>query len=93
MLPSISICIDGFGRRTLPGVLCPMQEVGAEWGCKPEQRGHSSSQYQVFVKGLADDVDANLLLNAFRPYQCIAARIIWDRNTRRSKGYGFVQFR
>ena len=63
------------------------------WAAQPNPNGTSPSQYQIFVGGLAGDVDDKMLLDAFRPYMCTKARIIWDKFTRRTKGYGFVMFK
>ena len=47
---------------------------------------------ELILRGLASEVDDNMLFNAFLPYRCITARAIRDINARRTKGYGFVEF-
>jgi len=51
------------------------------------------SQFQIFVGDLASDVNDKMLLDAFFPFGCTDARVMWDHNTGRTKGYGFVAFK
>ena len=63
------------------------------WAFQKDQREDSSSQFQIFVGDLASDVSDKMLLSAFIPFGCTDARVMWDHNTGRTKGYGFVAFR
>ena len=46
----------------------------------------------IFVSNLPPDVDTAALAELFRPYgDVISARVIMDKATARSKGYGFVE--
>jgi cold-inducible RNA-binding protein len=52
-----------------------------------------SQQTTIFVSNLAYGLNTEALINAFSPYGEIAeAKIILDRDTGRSKGFGFVTF-
>ncbi|KAF8112382.1 hypothetical protein N665_0064s0017 [Sinapis alba] len=49
---------------------------------------------KVFVGGLAWETQSHTLLRHFEPYgEILEAVVITDKNTGRSKGYGFVTFR
>ncbi|MDR1738738.1 MAG: RNA-binding protein [Candidatus Symbiothrix sp.] len=46
----------------------------------------------IFIAGLSFNINDAELANLFEEYgQVNSARVITDRNTRRSKGYGFVE--
>ena len=70
-----------------------MQELRVNWAFQKDQREDSSSQFQIFVGDLASDVNDKMLLDAFVPFGCTDARVMWDHNTGRTKGYGFVAFK
>ena len=51
-----------------------------------------SENKNIFVANLADDVTNGDLRNAFQPYgDVISVNVILDRETKRSKGFGFVE--
>ncbi|KAG2622368.1 hypothetical protein PVAP13_3NG267500 [Panicum virgatum] len=53
----------------------------------------SDVEYRCFVGGLAWATDDNSLHNAFSPYgEVLESKIILDRETQRSRGFGFVTF-
>ncbi|CAN6352501.1 unnamed protein product [Urochloa humidicola] len=53
----------------------------------------SDVEYRCFVGGLAWATDDNSLHNAFSPFgEVIESKIILDRETQRSRGFGFVTF-
>jgi heterogeneous nuclear ribonucleoprotein A1/A3 len=55
---------------------------------QPQEQGH-----KLFIGGLAWTTDEAGLQDAFGKYgQVLSARVIMDRQTNRSKGYGFVTF-
>lgn len=92
-LPRLAMPVTRVEGRVLLYKYCSLQGTHAHWACQPGRRKKSSSRYHVFVGGLASDVDDNTLFNAFIPYRCTKACIVWDRSARRTKGYGFVEFR
>lgn len=59
-----------------------------------ERRGDDDSDYTIFVGDLASDVTDYLLQETFKTrYPSVrGAKIVTDRATGRSKGYGFVKF-
>lgn len=75
--------------ETLPWV----QELRVNWAFQKDQREDSASQFQIFVGDLASDINDKLLCEAFQSCGCTDARVMWDHNTGRSKGYGFVSFK
>lgn len=69
------------------------QELRVNWAFQKDQREDSASQFQIFVGDLASDVNNKVLCEAFQSCGCSDARVMWDHNTGRSKGYGFVSFK
>ncbi|PIA27451.1 hypothetical protein AQUCO_07700012v1 [Aquilegia coerulea] len=59
-----------------------------------EKRGDDSADYTIFVGDLASDVTDYMLQETFRgQYPSVkGAKVVTDRITGRSKGYGFVKF-
>ncbi|KAF5178598.1 Polyadenylate-binding protein rbp45 [Thalictrum thalictroides] len=59
-----------------------------------EKRGDDSADYTIFVGDLASDVTDYMLQETFRgAYPSVkGAKVVTDRITGRSKGYGFVKF-
>jgi RNA recognition motif-containing protein len=48
---------------------------------------------KLFVKNIADDVNEMLLESIFRQYgDVVRTKIVYDRITWESKGFGFVEF-
>lgn len=51
------------------------------------------NDYRIFCGDLGNEVNDQILYNAFSKYQSLQkAKIIRDKNTLKSKGYGFVSF-
>ena len=69
------------------------QEVRVNWAFQKDRREDSASQFQIFVGDLASDVNDKTLFDAFQSCECTDVRVMWDHNTGRSKGYGFVSFK
>ena len=63
------------------------------WALQKDHKDDSTPTTQIFVGGLASDVNDKLLLRGFLPFGCTDARVMWDHNTGQTKGYGFVSFR
>jgi len=53
---------------------------------------NTGNRHGVFVGGLSWSTNVDTLKSHFSPYNCVNARIIQDRETGKSKGYGFVDF-
>jgi len=57
-------------------------------------REDTSSHHHVFVGDLSPEIDDRALQEAFSAFGSLSdARVMWDQNTGRSRGYGFVAFR
>ena len=53
----------------------------------------ANQDMKLFVAGLPEDMDNRDLQEMFERYGTIySAKVIMDRNTGRSKGFGFVEF-
>ena len=51
-----------------------------------------ASNKKLYVGNLSHDLDNNELKTVFQPYgEVVSAQIIMDRDTGRSKGFGFVE--
>lgn len=54
----------------------------------------TSSHFHVFVGDLAPEINDQMLRQAFQNFTSISeARVMWDANSGKSRGYGFVAFR
>ena len=69
-----------------------MQELHVNWAHQKVLREISSIQFQIFVGHLTCEVNDELLFNAFFPYGCTDACVIWDYSRGQTKGYGFATF-
>lgn len=75
-------------------------EIKVNWAYAGGQRGGeeagatSKDHYHIFVGDLSPEIDDKALFKAFSAFGTISdARVMWDQNTGRSRGYGFVAFR
>ncbi|XP_020256850.1 polyadenylate-binding protein RBP45-like [Asparagus officinalis] len=70
------------------------QTFRLNWAAAGEKRGDDGPDYTIFVGDLAADVTDYLLQETFKSlYPSVkGAKIVTDRNTGHSKGYGFVRF-
>lgn len=76
------------------GYLLYGQEIRLNWAYPSGQREDVSLHHHIFVGDLSQEVTDTTLMGAFCRYaSCSGARVLWDTNTGRSKGYGFVSFR
>ncbi|XP_026179105.1 nucleolin [Mastacembelus armatus] len=65
-------------------------EYSQNSGSRDGGRGNSGPTKTLFVKGLSEDTTDYTLKDAFE--SAVAARIVTDRDTGSSKGFGFVDF-
>jgi len=81
--------------QTLNGRNIYGYEVKVNWAFAGSHREDTSSHYHIFVGDLSPEIDDRALFNAFSAFGTISsdARVMWDQNTGRSRGYGFVAFR
>eukprot|EP01026_Neomeris_dumetosa_P015451 TRINITY_DN1591_c0_g2_i7.p1 TRINITY_DN1591_c0_g2~~TRINITY_DN1591_c0_g2_i7.p1 ORF type:complete len:408 (-),score=39.14 TRINITY_DN1591_c0_g2_i7:1927-3150(-) len=86
---SAEIAIQQFQGYSLYG-----QEIRINWAYPSGQREDVSLHHHIFVGDLSQEVTDTTLMAAFSRFMsCSGARVLWDTNTGRSKGYGFVSFR
>lgn len=77
--------LDGsqYGGRTL--------RVNLRDKSRTEQR--NQSQHRVYIGNLSWDVNAEILSEVFREYgNLLNAKVVYDRATGRSRGFGFINF-
>eukprot|EP01129_Flabellula_baltica_P009638 TRINITY_DN3964_c0_g1_i1.p1 TRINITY_DN3964_c0_g1~~TRINITY_DN3964_c0_g1_i1.p1 ORF type:complete len:656 (-),score=156.55 TRINITY_DN3964_c0_g1_i1:20-1987(-) len=68
--------------------------IKVNWAFAGGSREDTSSHYHIFVGDLGAEVDDSLLWQGFSQYKSLSdARVMWDQNTGKSRGYGFVAFR
>ncbi|KAG1655676.1 hypothetical protein FOA52_011804 [Chlamydomonas sp. UWO 241] len=80
--------------QTLNGTTLMGLELRVNWALPNSHKEDTGMHYHVFVGDLGSDVSDAMLYNAFCAVgQCSDARVMWDHNAGRSKGYGFVSFR
>jgi len=70
-------------------------EIKVNWAHAANQKEDTTSgHYHIFVGDLSPEIDEKALYLAFLAFgSCSDARVMWDQNTGRSRGYGFVAFR
>ncbi|XP_060205977.1 oligouridylate-binding protein 1B-like isoform X2 [Lycium barbarum] len=70
------------------------QPIKVNWAYASGQREDTSSHFNVFVGDLSPEVTDAMLFACFSVYpSCSDARVMWDQQTGRSRGFGFVSFR
>ncbi|CAI9087216.1 OLC1v1021235C1 [Oldenlandia corymbosa var. corymbosa] len=86
-------CLQAFNGKMMPGI---EQQFRLNWASmgSGEKRSDDALDYTIFVGDLAPDVTDQMLQETFRPYYSSVkgAKVVTDRLTGRSKGYGFVRF-
>eukprot|EP00298_Acanthocystis_sp_HF-20_P019996 c24532_g1_i1.p1 GENE.c24532_g1_i1~~c24532_g1_i1.p1 ORF type:complete len:400 (-),score=136.52 c24532_g1_i1:82-1260(-) len=67
------------------------KEIKVNWAVHSAQ---TDATYSLYVGDLSKDVDDALLLKTFSTFgECVDGRVMWDPETGRTRGYGFVTFR
>ncbi|PWN52210.1 hypothetical protein IE53DRAFT_12909 [Violaceomyces palustris] len=62
-------------------------------GADAQGKQDNAGNYNVFVGDLSPEINDAALRQAFSTFSSLAeARVMWDQNTGKSKGYGFVSF-
>ncbi|BFZ57748.1 RRM [Savitreella phatthalungensis] len=85
--------IDLLNGRTLA-----LRQIKVNWAFQgsvsASARAETASHYTIFVGDLAAEINDDWLYRAFEGFGSISdARVLWDMQTGRSRGYGFVSFR
>ncbi|KAL3742145.1 hypothetical protein ACJRO7_017604 [Eucalyptus globulus] len=82
--------------QTYNGAIMPNggQSFRLNWASAGEKRADDTPDYTIFVGDLASDVTDYMLQEMFRGrYPSVrSAKVVMDRLTSRTKGYGFVKF-
>ncbi|SCU90751.1 LAMI_0E03466g1_1 [Lachancea mirantina] len=77
---------------TLDGKQIENNVVKINWAFQSQQVS-AEDAYNLFVGDLSVDVDDETLAGTFREYPSfVQAHVMWDMQTGRSRGYGFVSF-
>ena len=72
--------------------MCMRKAAGTIWE-DPSLADWPDSDYRLFCGNLGNEVSDEILSNAFRKYKSFCrARVIRDKRTMKTKGYGFVSF-
>ncbi|KKA28138.1 hypothetical protein TD95_000975 [Thielaviopsis punctulata] len=82
--------------QTLNGRRVHQTEIKVNWAYQANTSGKedTSSHYHIFVGDLSNEVNDELLSQAFSAFGTLSeARVMWDMKTGRSRGYGFVAYR
>ncbi|GAA5991708.1 hypothetical protein JCM10908_001101 [Rhodotorula pacifica] len=82
--------------QTLNGRRIFDMEVRVNWAYQNTntQKEDLSQHYHLFVGDLSPEVNDSVLQKAFSAFGTLSdARVMWDMNTGKSRGYGFLAFR
>ncbi|KAF7032258.1 hypothetical protein CFC21_043453 [Triticum aestivum] len=78
-------------RRSLSAAAPPPHEPPPPHHAPPSQP--ASNKHKLFVAGLSWSADERSLTDAFSSFGTVTeVRIMYDKNSGRSRGFGFVQF-
>ncbi|KAI8352558.1 hypothetical protein B0O80DRAFT_478459 [Mortierella sp. GBAus27b] len=78
------------GRRVLH------KEIKVNWAFTGQTAGKddSTSHYHIFIGDLSPEINDEALAKAFGAFGTMTeARVMWDTNTGKSRGYGFAAFK
>lgn len=82
-----------FALQTLNGVQLENKTLKINWAFETQQAAENDDTFNLFVGDLNVDVDDETLAGTFREFPTfIQAHVMWDMQTGRSRGYGFVSF-
>lgn len=81
--------------QTLNGRKIFDTEIRVNWAYQGQQnKEDTSNHYHVFVGDLSPEVNDEVLSKAFSAFGTLSdARVMWDMNSGKSRGYGFLAFR
>lgn len=81
--------------QTLNGRKIFDTEIRVNWAYQGQQnKEDTSGHYHVFVGDLSPEVNDEVLGKAFAAFGTLSdARVMWDMNSGKSRGYGFLAFR
>jgi len=81
--------------QTLNGRKIFDTEIRVNWAYQGQQnKEDTTGHYHVFVGDLSPEVSDEVLAKAFSAFGTMSdARVMWDMNSGKSRGYGFLAFR
>lgn len=81
--------------QTLNGRKIFDTEIRVNWAYQGSQnKEDTTGHYHVFVGDLSPEVNDEVLAKAFNAFGTLSdARVMWDMNSGKSRGYGFLAFR
>lgn len=81
--------------QTLNGRKVFDTEIRVNWAYQGQQnKEDTSNHFHVFVGDLSPEVNDDVLAKAFSAFGTLSdARVMWDMNSGKSRGYGFLAFR
>ncbi|EIM83382.1 polyadenylate-binding protein [Stereum hirsutum FP-91666 SS1] len=81
--------------QTLNGRKIFDTEIRVNWAYQGQQnKEDTSNHFHVFVGDLSPEVNDDVLAKAFAAFGTMSdARVMWDMNSGKSRGYGFLAFR
>lgn len=81
--------------QTLNGRKIFDTEIRVNWAYQGQQnKEDTTSHFHVFVGDLSPEVNDDVLAKAFSAFGTMSdARVMWDMNSGKSRGYGFLAFR
>jgi nucleolysin TIA-1/TIAR len=81
--------------QTLNGRKVFDTEIRVNWAYQGQQnKEDTTGHYHVFVGDLSPEVNDEVLAKAFSAFGTMSdARVMWDMNSGKSRGYGFLAFR
>ncbi|KAF4660852.1 RNA-binding protein 42 [Perkinsus olseni] len=72
----------------------PLRRAGGKIWADPTLSEWPSDDFRIFCGDLGNEVTDDLLLNSFKQYPSLQmAKIVRDKRSGKSKGYGFLSFR
>ncbi|GAA5941547.1 RNA-binding protein [Sporobolomyces koalae] len=82
--------------QTLSGRRIFDMEIKCNWAYQNtnQTKEDLTNHFHLFVGDLSPEVNDQVLTKAFQPFGSLSdARVMWDMNTGKSRGYGFLAFR
>lgn len=78
---------------SLNGQVIGTSEIRINWAYQSQQAKSNPEHFNIFVGDLSTEIDDDQLKKAFSKFPSIVqAHVMWDMQSGRSRGYGFVSF-
>lgn len=79
--------------EALNGQVINNSEIRINWAYQSQQAKSNPEHFNIFVGDLSTEIDDDQLKKAFAQFPSIVqAHVMWDMQSGRSRGYGFVSF-